>query len=92
MPKVTFSTPTVVAVKIRGEGGSFPMMPNDGGVIMRFQKWAIENDIFTMIPGGSSGGGGYLGYYSEEDAEKIRKWLLENGVAEDDDATWGSRV
>jgi hypothetical protein len=88
MAKVTFSTPTVVAVKIRGEGGSFPTMPNDGGLVSRFLEWRNENKICSVIPGGFSGGGGHLGFYEEDDAESIRLWLKENGAVEDDEKTW----
>lgn len=41
--------------------------------------------------GGHSTRGDYLGFYSTEDAARIRKWLLENGVALDDEKTWELR-
>jgi hypothetical protein len=88
MPKVTFSMPTVVAIKIRGEGGKFPVMPNDGGLVGRFLGWSLKEEVFSVIPGGFSGGGGHLGFYSAQDAEKIKKWLEENGATEDDETTW----
>lgn len=88
MPKVTFSMPPVVAVKIRGEGGRFPVMPDDGGIVGKFLKWTIDNEVVPVVMSGFSGGGGHLGFYAPQDAKAIKKWLEENGVIEDDEKSW----
>ncbi len=88
MPEVAFSMPTVVAVKIRGEGGRFPGLPDDGGLVKRFLRWSLDSKIYSVVPAGHSGGGSYLGFYEPKDAEKVRAWLLENGAIEDDEKAW----
>jgi hypothetical protein len=87
----TFSALDVVAIKIRGEGGGHGRCPNDGGLVGRFLQWSIEEDVYPLSMGGHSGGGSYLHFYGSEDAEKVKKWLLANGVVNDDDKTWETR-
>jgi hypothetical protein len=84
-PKVTFSVSTVVAVRIRGEGGDGYYIPDDGGLVGRFQKWCLEEEIHSAIRAGFSGGGGLLGFYFPDDANKIFTWLTSNGATEDDE-------
>lgn len=90
--KCTFSIGYVVVVKIRGEGGGRGYLPDDGGLVQRFNQWTLDEEVYSLnINGGYSGGGGYMGFYTPEDAEKVQAWLLENGVVNDDDKTWETR-
>lgn len=51
-----------------------------------------ENDVHDeSIGAGHSGPGSYLGFFEEDVVPKIRAWLLENGVEEDDEKTWARR-
>lgn len=86
-PVVTFSCLPLVAVKIRGESTGRFTLPNDDGLVLRFMRWALEKHI-TPFQGQFSGGGGYLAYYSSEDAEKIHAWLSKEGAIEDHEKTW----
>lgn len=81
MPKVTFEITPMVQVYIRGElpkdSGGFAAR-RDGGLEKRFIKWCIEHEVFAISgTGGHGGRGSYLGYYSAEDAGRIRVWLLQ---------------
>jgi hypothetical protein len=77
--KCTASFTKCVCVELKGEPhpSGFPYMPDDGGLINEFLRWSLDNKIFTIVRAGSAGGGTYMGFYSEEDAEKIREWLKE---------------
>ena len=90
MPNVTFSITTVVCVKIKGEKfeqkftpndttefSNFPISPNDGGLVRRFLEFQEKEAIHPIIAGGYSGGGGYLGFFSPQDASRIEAWLIE---------------
>lgn len=71
-------------------------MPADDGIVRKFLRWMLENDIHeAYIGAGHSGAGSYLGFFEEnsgvEVVPRIRAWLVENGVVEDDEATWERR-
>lgn len=51
-------------------------------MVPRLFKWLMANEIYPVLRGGISGGGLYIGHYTTGDAEKIRAWLLEQGVVE----------
>lgn len=90
--KCTFSIGSVVVVKIRGEGGGGVYLPDDGGLVERFLQWCLKEEVYSLnIGGGYSGGGGHMGFYTPEDAERIQTWLLANGAINDDDKTWEQR-
>lgn len=44
--KVTFSMRLdVVPVRIRGEGGGFPNMPDAGDLLARFHTWCVDEQL-----------------------------------------------
>ena len=90
-PRVTFSITEIIAVRIRGEKREFPQVPADDGLVGRFLKWCIEQDIGRLPGAGFSGGGGHLGFYYKDDLPRISAWLAENKAVWDDVTTWGIR-
>lgn len=82
MPKVIFETTPVVCVTIKGEGedGVPSRVREDGGLVQRLLRFQLDENICPAIRGGHSGAGSYCGFFSAEDAEKIEKWLLEQGA------------
>ena len=81
MPKVTFQLTPVVSVIIKGEGkNSRRIARDDGGLVLRFLRFQLDEKIFEVIRGGSSGAGVYYGLFTAEDAKKIEAWLLKQGA------------
>lgn len=79
--KCTVKLTPVVQILIRGQGKRNGICTLDsGGFISPFCKWLQDNNIYTAVKGGMSGGGVYLGFFTAEDATKIEAWLLEQGV------------
>lgn len=92
LPKVTFSyLDDVVPFRIRGEGGKDYKLPEDGGLVSRFLQWTMKERIYNVLPAGFSGPGDYMGFFAKDHIPKIRAWLQENGVVEDDKKTWERR-
>lgn len=91
-PRVTYSIVSVVAVKIRGQKIPEDSMalPDDGGLIQKFQKWQIGNDLYPFMLQ-YTGGGGYLAYFDAKDIPAVRRWLETSGAELDDETTWGRR-
>ena len=88
MPKVTFTSQSVVCIHIKGEKDSSPRRagePNlprcrmDGGLVHRFLDFQKEERVFALSMGGRSVVGEYLGFFTAEDAAKIEAWLIEQG-------------
>lgn len=52
-----------------------------GGLVSRYFRWSIENEVFPVIPG-ASGGGSYTGAYDPQDAAKVTEWLKSQGALE----------
>jgi hypothetical protein len=73
-----FTLQPVVLVQIQDTKNTGPW----DGLASRFTQWARENRILA-IRYASSGGGSLEAYYSLEDAERIRAWLLKQGGQED---------
>lgn len=81
MPRVTFETVPVVCVTIKGEGeDGVPRVREDGGLVQRFLKFQLDENIHPAVRGGYSGAGSFCGFFSAEDVEKIEKWLFEQGA------------
>ena len=53
---------------------------DDKGFVKRLLLFMIDNEIYTAIRGGFSGGGMYCGFHTAEDAAKIEAWLREQGA------------
>ena len=87
----TFEITPVVRVAIRGRRATraeekranvgrapldqYPLCPIDGGLVGRFLDWAIREEIYPAVTGGTSGGGVHVAYYAAADVERIRAWL-----------------
>ena len=82
MPKVIFKiTPAVIHVSMKEEGKDGVRRINeDGGLVQRFLKFKQDEYIDHHLEEPRSGAGFYSGFFSKEDAEKIEKWLLEQGA------------
>jgi hypothetical protein len=52
------------------------------GLAARFGKWSRDNKVHA-VRYVSSGGGALEAYFSPEDAERIRAWLVEQGGQEE---------
>jgi len=78
-PKVQFGLTPVVRLEIQGESRGEGRTFNDGGLVGRFLKWGLDTSTYAAFSS-SCGGGGYVGYFHPEDAEKVKTWLLENGA------------
>lgn len=68
MSKGSFQT--VVRIEITDSKRS-----NKESLITKFLNFATENQVFPACRGGHAGGREYIGYYTKEDAEKIKMWL-----------------
>lgn len=80
---MTYLIESLVRVEISNDDGDFPMCPTDPtNVLSRFHQYTGENKIYPCCRGGVSGGGMYVGFYTEEDAEKIQTFLESIGVKE----------
>ena len=44
-----------------------------------FNEWYYESEIYPVVRGGTSGNKRRVGFYSKEDAERIRDFLKTNG-------------
>ncbi len=79
--KVTCETIQGVWISIRGEDRPFPMIRNDGGLLLEFHHF-LEAENITEHPNSckSWGGGSHSACYNVEDAVKIIAWLKERGV------------
>jgi hypothetical protein len=84
MPKVTFTTFPLICVSIKGEArassGRFPQIPDDGDLVSEFNRFLLDEKIEPIIPGGHSGGGSFLGFFTAKDAAKIEAWLVQKKV------------
>ena len=67
-----FETIPVVCVTVSAK--------DDMKLIRRLNKFEFDEEIYPAVRGGHSGAGSHCGFYSAEDAEKIKQWLLEQGV------------
>mgnify|MGYP001613989830 CR=1 FL=1 len=90
MPKVTFTTKSVVCVHIKGEEDKSPRRegePNlprcldDGGLVEKFLKFQADERVHPVakMPCGF-GDGEYFGFFAAKDVPKIKAWLLGRGV------------
>lgn len=91
-PVVTYSIVDLIAVKIRGEPhpDGFPIFPRDDGLVQRFQKWGLQENIFPIM-GQFSGGGGLLAYYDPCYRKQIEDWFEREGAQLDHEKTWGGK-
>lgn len=82
-PKVTFEAIPVVCIRIRGEEDKEkPMcLPKDDGLVSRFLKFQIEQEIF-QVPGcgDTCGPGIFVGFFTAKDAKKLVTWLRKQGA------------
>lgn len=94
MNKVTFSSQTVVAIKVRGvpvkgTPGNILCAPDDKGLVVRLLNFISFSGLYPVGGmGGFSGGGGYLAFFEPDDAERIVEWLLANDAVLDHEKTW----
>ena len=88
MNKVTFSSETVVAIKVKGTLRNFPSIPDDKGLVVRLLNFISFSGLYPVgSMGGFSGGGGYLAFFKPDDAERIVEWLLANDAVLDHENT-----
>lgn len=80
MSKCSYELTEVVRVEVTGKKREFPMVPDDGGLIGELLQWLWDNKIHSAVPGGESGGGRHIAYYTKENAIKIREWLDDRKV------------
>lgn len=86
MAKVEMTLTSVVCVEIKGEGkDGVPKVREDNGVVRHFQKFMLDNDIYPAIQGGHAGAGSFCGFFYPEDVERIKPWLVKQGVIETTD-------
>jgi len=78
----TFTTETenVVRVTIRGKvlnGKKINscILYEDSGLIKKFLKFLLKENIHEAISVGRIGGGTYQGYFTVENAERIEAWI-----------------
>jgi hypothetical protein len=79
-PKVTATLHQVYRVAIRGTKPEGLRIRQDGGLVSRFLDFTIEEDISPAVSGGMCGGGSFVGYYYEPEANRIIGWLKGQGV------------
>ena len=65
MGDVTIDLTPCVHVEIRGDYGGRPAL----------MEWMNSEEIWQATPGSSSGPTFFIGNYTAEDAEKIRRWV-----------------
>lgn len=90
MARCTFQIEPMVRVEIAGELN--PKGPHclrlDKGLVTRFLEWQRSADVWPATRGGVTSPGLYVGFYTVKDAERIRAWLLEQGVTDAPAARW----
>ena len=72
--KIVFSSTPVVRIDISCKGSE------DKELVKKLQKFMDENKIYHAVRGGMGGPEYSIAYYSQEDADKIEQWLLENNA------------
>ncbi len=84
MPRVTFSATPVVCISIEGEPKGTSGFFEDDGLVIRFMKFMNRKRIRPCLKDGMQGGGRYVGYFTAEDAEVLKEWLIKEGVIQTD--------
>lgn len=87
-PVMTCEFTRVVHIRFRGEPPSeeakkaadLPLCPNDHGMVVKILEFQRDHGIYPAVRGGQTGGGWYVASFFEDDAEKIVKFLEEQGV------------
>ena len=72
--KTVFVSTPVVRIDVSCKGSM------DKELVKNFHKFMNENKIYPAVRGGMGSYDYSIAYYSQEDAEKIEKWLLEQNV------------
>lgn len=81
-PEVTYTAKTIVWFEIKGtfvQHGS--TLSDTENITGRFMKW-LCNQTFFPARMQMTGGGCWYGAFWPEDADTVKKWLLENGAKE----------
>ncbi len=88
-PEVIFSATPVVRIEIEGEKiKNLPqtfLSRKDGGLIRRLREFLRQQNITPVFVSGMNGGGRYVGFFSPEEAGKIKAWLHEQGCEEENE-------
>jgi hypothetical protein len=79
-PLATYSLKNVVRVKIKGKRLSDNIGHYDCELVNAFHQFLREAGIYPAVRGGTFGGGLHIADYSQEDAERIHKWLVQHGA------------
>jgi hypothetical protein len=86
-PRITYEATPIVWIEVKGEPAteeeqrkhSLPLVPRDGGIVLRLHAFMEEHGIYRAVRPGHSGGGGFSGGFYEDHAEKIIRFLNREG-------------
>lgn len=80
-PNVVFELTPVVHVCVQGASENRrEWVGQSRELIGKLLQFLIDNEIHAAVSHGSTGNGRFEGFYTAEDAEKIKAWMKEQGV------------
>lgn len=64
----------------KNKGGDLPMLPSDDGVVGKFMRFCLDNNIFYLRIAGSSGPGIYSYCHEKRHKQQIVEFFEKEGI------------
>lgn len=69
----------VVWITIVGDKRDDGRIPDDHGLVLRFNRWCAENGILRAVWAGHTGGGSFAGAFDPDDLPAIKEFFEREG-------------